>query len=198
MRAHSRPPTGRRAGLPLLVAVVGLLTTAGVVRAADYDGPPEDYASYQPQTTCRKAARPGTAELAEWMNARFAGGTASPSVRACDAGGTSEHKDGRAIDWSMDASKKADRREVASFLDKLFAADNEGNADALARRMGVMYVIWNDRIYASYDEFARRDYRSSSCKSLRRCSATLRHRDHVHVSLSRPGGRGATSWYAED
>jgi hypothetical protein len=113
-------------------------------------------------------------------------------------GGTSEHKDGRAIDWSMDASKKADRREVASFLDKLFAADNEGNADALARRMGVMYVIWNDRIYASYDGFARRDYRSSSCKSVRRCSTTLRHRDHVHISLSRPGGRGVTSWYAAE
>jgi hypothetical protein len=62
--------------------------------------------------------------------------------------------------------------------------------------MGVMYVIWNDHIYASYDTFAPRDYRSSSCPRLRTCSATLRHRNHVHISLSRAGGRGDTSWYA--
>ena len=197
MRSNDRLGAGRRDGVvALLTALVVLLATAGVVHAADYDDPPEDYASYQPQTICRKAARPGTAELAKWINAQFAGGTATASVRACDSGGVSEHKDGRAIDWSMDASRKRDRREVARFLGELFADDQEANHHALARRMGVMYVIWNDRMYASYDEFAARDYRSSSCASLKSCSATLRHRDHVHISLSRPGGRGDTSWYA--
>jgi len=179
----------------LLVALLALLAP-GVVHAVEYDKPPEDYASYQPQTTCRKGARPGTVELAGWVNHRFSGGAATASVRACSSGGPSEHKDGRAIDWSMDATDKKDRLEVARLLDEIFAADGEGNAAALARRMGVMYVIWNDHIYASYDEFASRDYRSSSCAKLKGCSATLRHRDHVHISLSRPGGRGDTSWYA--
>ena len=98
----------------------------------------------------------------------------------------------------MDARKKKQRREVARFLARLFAEDQDGHAHARARRMGVMYVIWNDHIYASYGEFARRDYKSSSCPSLKKCSATLRHRDHVHVSLSKPGGRGVTSWYTAD
>jgi len=167
-----------------------------VVQAVEYDDPPEDYASYQPQKKCRKTALPGTEELARWIDRRFSGGTADPSMRPCSSGGTSEHKDGRAIDWSMDAGRKKDRREVNRFLDELLAEDSDGNAAALARRLGVMYVIWNDHIYASYDEFARRDYRSSSCPKLKTCSATLRHRDHVHISLSRPGGRGDTSWYA--
>lgn len=181
--------------LTTLLTVVALLSVPGPAEALQYDGPPEDYASYQPQTTCRKAPRAGTVELAEWIDHRFTGGHAAASMRACDSGGTSEHKDGRAIDWSMNATRKKDRREVGRFLAKLVADDADGNADALARRMGVMYVIWNDHIYASYDEFARRDYRSSSCKSLKKCSATLRHRDHVHISLSKPGGRGVTSWY---
>jgi hypothetical protein len=86
---------------------------------------------------------------------------------------------------------------VARFLERIFAEDGDGHEHALARRMGIMYVIWNDRIYASYDEFARRDY-ENSCPSLKKCSATLRHRDHVHISLSRPGGRGVTSWYTAD
>ena len=194
-----RPAAGaavlRRAAV-LVTVVVALLAATTAVQAAEYDEPPEDYASYQPQTKCRETARPGTRELAGWINAEFSGGTATASVRACSSGGASEHKDGRAIDWSMNAAKKKQRREVAQFLGRLFADDSKGHSHALARRMGIMYVIWNDHIYASYDEFAKRDYKSSSCPTLKGCSATLRHRDHVHISLSKPGGRGATSWYA--
>ena len=181
--------------LTALLALLGLLAGSGAAQALQYDGPPEDYAPYQPQTTCRKAPRPGTVELAAWIDHRFSGGHATASMRPCDSGGTSEHKDGRAIDWSMDATRKKDRREVTRFLDTLLADDAGGYSDALARRMGVMYVIWNDHMYASYDAFARRDYLSSSCPSVKKCSATLRHRDHVHISLSKPGGRGVTSWY---
>ena len=186
----------RAAGaLTTLLTGLALLAGSGAAQALQYDVPPEDYAPYQPQSTCRKSPRPGTVELAAWIDHRFSGGTATASMRPCDSGGTSEHKDGRAIDWPMNAGRKKDRREVGRFLDTLFADDADGNADALARRMGVMYVIWSDHIYASYDEFDRRKYRSSSCPSLKKCSATLRHRDHVHISLSKPGGRGVTSWY---
>jgi len=96
----------------------------------------------------------------------------------------------------MDATRRRDRGEVDRFLARLFASDRDGNAHALARRMGIMYVIWNDHLYASYNTFVQRDYRSSSCPRLRSCSATLRHRNHVHISLSKAGGRGDTSWYA--
>ena len=58
-----------------------------------------------------------------------------------------------------------------------------------------MYVIWNDRMYSAWDEFEPENYLSSSCPSKKKCSKTLRHRDHMHISLSRPGARGRTSWY---
>jgi hypothetical protein len=61
--------------------------------------------------------------------------------------------------------------------------------------MGIMYIIWNDHMYSAWDRFEREPYLSSSCRRRATCSTTLRHRDHMHISLSRPGGRGATSWY---
>jgi len=183
--------------LLLALILVGLWPLPSSV-AAVHDGAPEDYASYEPQTTCRTAPQPGTRELAGWIHHRFGGGRPVVAVRSCRSGGSSEHKDGRAIDWTMDAGRKAHRRQVDRFLQRILATDRDGNPHALARRMGIMYVIWNDRIYASYGEFAERKYKSSSCATLKGCSATLRHRDHVHISLSKPGGRGVTSWYDAD
>ena len=180
--------------LLLVLLLVGLapLSASAVSR---YDEAPEDYASYEPQTKCRKAVQPGTRELAGWIHQRFGGGRPVVAVRSCRSGGSSEHKDGRAIDWTMDATRKAHRRGVQRFLDRVLATDRAGNPHALARRMGIMYVIWNDRMWASYDRFEVKPYRSSSCKRLSQCPATLRHRDHVHISLSKAGGRAATSWY---
>lgn len=178
----------------MLLCLLAALTFAAPVVALTV--PVDDYAGYEPQKVCRAQALPGTQALARWVNRSFAGGTAVASVRSCSSGGTSEHKDGRAIDWRMSATSARDRATVRKFLDRILAADAEGNPHALARRMGVMYVIWNDRMYASYRRFEARAYLSSSCTTLRTCSATLRHRDHVHISLSQDGGRGLTSWYA--
>jgi hypothetical protein len=186
--------SGRAAAL-VAAAVTVLALIASTPSAAAYTDAPEDYASYQPEKGCRDKPRPGTKKLAAWINNTFDGGTAVASMRRCDRS-TSEHQDGRAIDWMMDATKKKDRRQVKRFLAQLFAADSDGNEHALARRMGVMYLIWDDGMYSAYrtsgaDHFERRDY-GCTCGS-----KTARHRDHVHISLSLPGGRARTSWYTE-
>jgi len=192
----TRPTRLARLVVTLLAVLAGSSALAPAAWAR-YETPVEDYADYQPQTTCRRTPQQGTVELARWINRRFAGGTARATVRACGSGGTSEHKDGRAIDWSMNAASKADRLVVRDFLAALRAPDADGNDDALARRMGLMYVIWNDHMYSAWRQFDAEDYLSSGCRSLARCSTTLRHRDHVHVSLGRPGARAATSWFVE-
>jgi len=179
---------------PVAVAAILLALVGGTAFAAvTYPGPVDDYASYEPQKDCRKKPMKGTKQLGAWIDATFAGGDAAVYVRACNSGGTSEHKDGRAIDWMMDAQKRADRLEVRRFLSMLFATDTDGEPHALARRMGVMYIIWNDHIYRGYGEFAKGDYRP--CAKPSNCSKTARHRDHVHISLSKAGGRAATTWY---
>jgi hypothetical protein len=155
----------------------------------------EDYAGYQPQTKCRPKAKPGAEALLGWLVER--GGRPGPISRACRVGGTSEHKEGRAVDWMLDHRRKKERRVAKRFLREAFATDEQGNEHALARRMGIMYIIWNDRIWRSYSGFGKDRYLSASCRSRKRCSRTLRHRDHVHISLSRQGGKGRTSWYVD-
>jgi hypothetical protein len=172
------------AALLLLAAPSHAVVTAGI----------EDYAEWQPQTRCAPQAKPGTKALGRWI-VRHQGGAFGGISRACKVGGTSEHKEGRAFDWTLDATKKADRQRAAAFLRLVRATDKAGNTDAKARRMGVMYIIWNDHMYSAWDEFAAEPYLSSSCKTKKKCSATARHRDHLHLSLSRRGGKGLTSWY---
>jgi hypothetical protein len=181
-----------------LLTTLALLSALLVTPAAQADGGAaaqiEDYASYEPQTKCHPKPRAGTTALGRWLVNELGGGGGA-SGRSC-GGGTSEHKDGRAIDWTLDARVKADRKTAKAFLKAIFATDEQGNTHALARRMGIMYVIWNDHMYSAWDRFEREGYLSSSCKSKRRCSKTLRHRDHVHISLSMAGAKGKTSWYA--
>ena len=180
-------------GLFLAVLLLAGLVPAGAAAATAY--PVEPFARYQPQTHCAPRARPGTVFLEHWTVRHF-GGRAGGISRACRAGGTSEHKEGRAFDWTLDARTARDRARARAFLARVLAADVNGRRAAMARRMGIMYVIWSDHIYASYDQFRPRRYLASSCPSRRRCTRTLRHRDHLHVSLTRLGGRGSTSFYA--
>jgi hypothetical protein len=156
--------------------------------------PIEDYSPYVPQTNCSPYAKPGTKVFAAWLVRQHGGGTGAIG-RTCAGSGVSEHKEGRAFDWELDARVEKDRLRARAFLDQVFATDSAGNPHSLARRMGIMYIIWNDHMWSSYSMFTRRDYLSSSCKEAQHCSRTLRHRDHMHISLSRKGGKGLTSWY---
>ena len=185
----------------LLVAAAVCLSAAAAslpgpaLAAVDGGGlPVDDYAGYQPQTTCAKKPKPGTVALGQWLVATY-GGAGGAVNRPCTGSSTSEHKDGRAIDWTLDATDPADRKVANAFLAAAFATDAAGNPHALARRMGIMYVIWNDHYYPAYDAFEKESYLSSGCRSRKRCSKTLRHRDHMHISLTRQGAKGTTSWY---
>ena len=164
-----------------------------VTSSAPYLMPMEDYSGYQPQTRCKRRARTGVLLLADWLVAR--GGGYGPITRSCVGSSTSEHKESRAFDWTLDATNPADRALAEAFLAEAFAPDDTGQTHALARRMGIMYVIWKDRIYASYRGFAKERYLSPGCRTRRGCSTTLRHRDHMHISLTRRAARGQTSWY---
>ena len=197
----ARPVSRGRSFLAMILtvsafsALAGLLGVAAVGPARGAALPVEAYAGYQPQSTCSPAAKPGTAVLGRWTVATYGGRFGSIS-RTCSGSSVSEHKEGRAFDWTLNAKRKADRARAARFLAALLATGPSGERAELARRMGVMYVIWNDRMYPAYDQFRAKPYQSRSCPTLRKCSKTLRHRDHLHISLTREGAAGRTSWYA--
>ena len=177
----------------MMAALLSCLTS--VPASAGYVLPVDGYATYQPQKACARKDKPGTLALGQWLAAR--GGAYGGTLRDCRSGGSSEHKDGRAFDWTLDAKSLDDQATADAFIIEAFADDEVGDTDALARRMGIMYVIWNDRIYSAWYGFEPRPYLNSGCRSRKTCSKTLRHRDHMHISLSKAGAQARTSWYAE-
>jgi hypothetical protein len=180
--------------LTVLIAIAASLTLLGPAQAAWR--PVEAYSSYQPQTKCSAWAKPGSKVLLRWAEWSY-GGRQGRIASSCVGRSVSEHKEGRAVDWMLNAKSTTDRARADKFLQRVFTTGSSGQPHALARRMGIMYIIWNDRMFASYDQFSPKPYRSSSCrnKPLRQCSTTLRHRDHMHISLNRNGGYGKTSFY---
>ncbi len=157
----------------------------------------EDYAPYQAQTMCFDHATKGAALLSRWLLARYKGSSSSGIVRSCTAGGRSEHKEGRAFDWHVDHRSARGRAQGLAFLKLALATDRYGNRDAIARRLGIMYIIWNDRIYSASNGFVAQPYRNHGCPSgpLSKCSTTLRHIDHMHISLGWSGARAITSFW---
>src|SRR5205085_2143565 len=107
----------------LVAAAVATACLVGPAAVASVDGggaPVEDYASYDPQTTCTKKPRPGTVALGEWVVATY-GGAGGAVNRPCSGSDTSEHKDGRAIDWTLNAADPGDRARAKEFLAAAFA-----------------------------------------------------------------------------
>ena len=151
------------------------------------DGPDiEGYARYEGQSTCDPGAKPGTLALRNLLLSRYPATKSMGISRGCDVGGRSEHKEGRAFDWGANVNNPAQRAAVDDFLRALFATDSYGHTHALARRMGVMYVIWNAQIWSAYRADAGwQPYSGASA-----------HTDHVHISLSWAGARAETSYYS--
>lgn len=187
----SVPVSIRRALVALLPGLLSVLLLVPTAPAAHAEL--EDFASYQPESHCSPRAKPGATYLAGWLVRQYGGGRGR--IGSACSSSISEHQEGRAIDWSNDATTKAARKRVQAFLDDVFAPDHRDREAAKARRMGIMYIIWDDRMYSAWNGFEPTTYLSSSCKKIKKCSKTLRHRDHVHISLTRQGGFGKTSFF---
>jgi hypothetical protein len=88
----------------------------------------------------------------------------------------------------MDYRNAAMRADGQAVLNWLFATDRFGNKDAIARRLGVMYVIWNHKIYGSWTNYAAAPY---SCGT----DPTACHVNHIHFSFDLAGAKAQTSFF---
>ena len=176
----------------VLLAVLATLIPLAIVTQADAAPPKpnapsfpraiEGYAPYEGQQFCSPVNRPGATKLAGIIRATYGSDEAIGIARnSCYS--TSEHNEGRAIDWMVDATTKAGKNKANAFLDWLLATDEHGNRHAMARRLGVMYIIFNRRIWRSYDP------------GWGAYSGTNPHTDHIHISLSYDGSTGRTSYW---
>lgn len=145
--------------------------------------PPEPFATSELETGCDYPdEKPGAQALRTFVMQHL-GGRDVGITRPCDKGGKSEHKRGRAWDWGMSAADPDEAARVQALLDWLLAPGPTGEPAENFRRLGLMYVIWNRKIWSVlYKEW--HDYTGASP-----------HTDHVHFSLSWPGALGETSFF---
>ena len=153
----------------------------------------EPLAQYVPQTSCDPHTRPGSQKLGDLLTAAYPGTTFASAYDCATDGTISEHYEGRAVDWMVSVHDKIQHTGARAVIKWLFATDRYGNDFARARRLGVMYIVWNDRIWGSWD---------GSWHPYRDCADTPQsaydngcHRTHMHISLSWEGALGATSFW---
>jgi peptidoglycan hydrolase-like protein with peptidoglycan-binding domain len=167
-------------------------STAAATAASPYTplGLPEQiegFAAYIAQSRCDPNAKPGVLAFRDLVLRTYRDTGSDGIVRACNIGGVSEHKEGRAWDWQVSANNRHQVAEVRAFMSWLLATDDEGHRAAMARRLGVMYMIWNRRIWSS----------SKAGDGWRAYHGAEAHMDHVHFSFSWPGAMKKTSfWHA--
>ncbi len=156
----------------------------GLPRQGPWGGQLDNAAGYQPQQACVAAPTRGIVKLRALALRTYDRGGSSPATpRACTSVGTSEHKDGRAWDWMLDVHNAADKRVAADFLAWVTGPGPSGERGEMARRLGIMYVIYNHKSWASY----RGTWESYT--------GSDPHTSHIHVSLSWNGARAHTSFW---
>ena len=191
---HAPTRLHRSIRLLALPAIAGTLAGLVVVAPSAAAAPPtpretaaiEPLAPYQPQFFCRKTVEPGVKAFERLVLKAYPKTGSDGDMRGCTVGGTSEHKDGRAWDWRADHRTKSGRRAGTSMLHWLFATDSYGNQDAMLRRLGIMYIIWNKRIWGTWSQ----SWQPYPCSGV-----TLCHVNHMHFSFDWAGAEKKTSYW---
>lgn len=170
--------------------LAGLATSAAPVALAAPATPTfgpaiDDPADYEGQGICDPTEKPGVQRFRAMVSQAYSGVNTGGIVRACGVGGRSEHKEGRAWDWMLRADVATDRAKADDLLGWLLETDARGNEYARARRMGVMYVIWDRQWWSAWDADAGwKPYTGASP-----------HTDHIHFTFSWDGALERTSWW---
>lgn len=148
---------------------------------------------YQGQSVCEPPPKPGVARLQALLQKTY-GTHYIYTSRACASDPSSEHTEGRALDWMVSMRSPSQRVKAQAFLSWLLARGADGTPAAMARRMGIMYIGWNNQIW--------RSYKGPSWGELKGCFSktstsydTYCHRDHIHFSLTWDGAAGQSSYW---
>ncbi len=135
--------------------------------------------AYVPQSSCDIDPKPGVAAFRDLVLKKYPQSRDWGISRNCTDDGISEHLEGRAWDWNADVNNASQFVAAGEFLTWL-TANNGYNA----KRLGVMYIGYNYRIWGAYR--ASEGWRALSGNP---------HTDHVHFSFSWNGALKRTSFW---
>ena len=177
--------SARTASASIASASTAVLPTPPALRTI------EPLSKYVPSDSCDPRTKPGTAALAALL-AKTYPDVIHYTVRPCDLS-VSEHYDGRAIDWMASVKDSAQYADANALLRWLFATDSYGNTYSNFRRLGVMYLVFNNRIFGSWD-LKWLPYNNCANQPGSAYDNAC-HRTHVHISLSWEGANKRTSFW---
>ncbi|WP_374969537.1 peptidoglycan-binding protein [Terrabacter sp. BE26] len=188
------------ATLALLPSAAPTATAATVPVPATPTGLPgglEALSPYVPATGCDAVNRAGTVKLAKLIQATYHNAYGLASSCTAATAPNSEHFDGRAVDSFFSVRNAAQRAQANALISWLLASDKAGNRYANARRLGVMYLIWDNKIWSSYRSSEGWRPYSTCATTPSTAYDTACHRNHIHFSLSWEGAQGRTSFWAK-
>jgi hypothetical protein len=177
---------------------------AGAGRAGRRRGHPTDrsfstaidaYPRWERESSCDPVEKRGPKYLRKLLLATY-GPVSSNIVRPCTAA-DSGHEEGRALDWMVNVRVPEQKAMGDALVAWLQAPDGYGNPEAMARRLGISYVIWNNQTWRAYDP-ARGWTEYNGClakKKQKKAWDNTCHRTHVHVSFTWDGANKRTSYY---
>lgn len=182
------------AALATAVAVAGPAQALTVVPSTRTFGSVIDApATWERESGCDQTEKKGPRKLRRLLISTY-GLLPSNILRPCSAA-DSGHEEGRALDWMVTVRDPAQKEIAESFLAWLQAPDEFGNTAAMARRMGISYVIWNNAMWRPSTGLWS-DYSTCAKPRMRfKKFDNTCHRNHVHVSFSWDGALGRTSFY---
>ena len=136
--------------------------------------------AYVPQTSCDPREKRGITAFKRAVMAQYPSGKDWGSTRNCTDDGVSEHLDGRAWDWNVNVKNPTQFAQAGQLLTWL--TSNNGYH---ARRLGIMYIGYNARIWGAY----------RASEGWRPLNNSNPHTDHVHFSFSWNGALAKTSFW---
>ena len=157
---------------------------------------PIDPQQYDYAKKCLKKPQKGMLALQSWLQSHSEG--VSWGIMRCERlskHNYSLHSEGRALDWHLDAHDPGQRAAAMRLINLFLAPDRQGNAFALARRMGVQGLIFNCRAWWGGPTLVP----YSPCYDKKgkpvKIDDTTAHRNHVHIELNWAGARMQTSFW---
>lgn len=150
-----------------------------VVEPPSSEALPEDVdieTPYQRQVICDPVDKPGLEAFGTLVGLHYDRPTFSTSRTCIDQ--KSDHHDGRAVDWPLNAGSPSDRRIGDAVVTWLTENDGE-----MAKRFGIQSIIWNAHSWRPNGN-GWQGYAGQSA-----------HTDHIHFSFSWDGAMMRTSWW---
>jgi Putative peptidoglycan binding domain len=189
-RGRLLPTTGLLAAAGLAAAMMAPLgADASTLRApvahVRLPAAAEQLQPYVAQDSCDPTAKPGVVAFRAMMLATYGRGRDGGIVQSCSVPGVSEHKEGRAWDWMLDYANPKDRAVAEAALAWLLRPGPHGEPAWNARRLGIMYIIWDRHIWGAYRQ----------AEGWRPYVGVSAHTDHIHFSFGWNGAWKRTSWW---